>query len=91
MIDTVVATADAVAGPQALPQADVLSVDEWNVWHQTANPHHVGARRAVQARAGAGRGRAHRRRRAGRRLPADHAAAPRRPGARSAAWRSSST
>ena len=79
MIDTIVATADAVAGRKRSRKRMKISVDEWNVWHQTANPHHVGPRWAVEARAGAGRGRAHGRRRARGRLPADHAAAPRRP------------
>jgi alpha-N-arabinofuranosidase len=42
MIDTVVATADAVAGRKRSRKRIQISVDEWNVWHQTANPHHVG-------------------------------------------------
>ena len=42
MIDTVVATADAVAGRKRSGKRMKISVDEWNVWHQTANPHHVG-------------------------------------------------
>jgi alpha-N-arabinofuranosidase len=42
MIDTVVATADAVAGRKRSRKRMKISVDEWNVWHQTANPHHVG-------------------------------------------------
>ncbi|MDT7571499.1 MAG: alpha-L-arabinofuranosidase [Actinomycetota bacterium] len=42
MIDTVVATADAVAGRKRSRKRMRISVDEWNVWHQTANPHHVG-------------------------------------------------
>ena len=42
MIDTVVATADAVAGRKRSRKRIGISVDEWNVWHQTANPHHVG-------------------------------------------------
>jgi alpha-N-arabinofuranosidase len=42
MIDTVVATADAVAGRKRSRKRMQISVDEWNVWHQTANPHHVG-------------------------------------------------
>jgi alpha-L-arabinofuranosidase len=39
MIDTVAATADAVAGRKRSRKRIGLSVDEWNVWHQTANPH----------------------------------------------------
>jgi alpha-N-arabinofuranosidase len=42
MIDTVVATADAVAGRKRSRKRIQISVDEWNVWHQTANPHHTG-------------------------------------------------
>jgi alpha-N-arabinofuranosidase len=42
MIDTVVATADAVAGRKRSRKRMGISVDEWNVWHQTANPHHKG-------------------------------------------------
>jgi alpha-N-arabinofuranosidase len=42
MIDTVVATADAVAGRKRSRKRMQISVDEWNVWHQTANPHHAG-------------------------------------------------
>jgi alpha-L-arabinofuranosidase len=42
MIDTIVATADAVAGRKRSRKRIKISVDEWNVWHQTANPHHVG-------------------------------------------------
>ncbi len=42
MIHTVVATADAVAGRKRSRKRIGISVDEWNVWHQTANPHHVG-------------------------------------------------
>ena len=42
MIDTVVATADAVAGRKRSRKRMGISVDEWNVWHQTANPHHSG-------------------------------------------------
>jgi alpha-N-arabinofuranosidase len=38
----VVATADAVAGRKRSRKRMRISVDEWNVWHQTANPHHVG-------------------------------------------------
>jgi alpha-N-arabinofuranosidase len=40
MIDTVVATADAVAGRKRSAKRIHVAVDEWNVWHQTANPHH---------------------------------------------------
>jgi alpha-N-arabinofuranosidase len=39
MISTVAATADAVAGRRRSRKRVTLSVDEWNVWHQTANPH----------------------------------------------------
>src|SRR3954471_16190144 len=41
MIDTVVATADAVAGRKRSRKRVGLSVDEWNIWHQQANPHHT--------------------------------------------------
>ena len=41
MIGTVVATADAVAGRKRSRKRLGLSVDEWNVWHQRANPHHT--------------------------------------------------
>jgi alpha-L-arabinofuranosidase len=41
MIDTIVATADAVAGRKRSRKRLGLSVDEWNVWHQQANPHHT--------------------------------------------------
>jgi alpha-N-arabinofuranosidase len=41
MIGTVIATADAVAGRKRSRKRLGLSVDEWNVWHQTANPHHT--------------------------------------------------
>jgi alpha-N-arabinofuranosidase len=41
MIDTVVATADAVAGRKRSRKKIGISVDEWNVWHQAANPHHT--------------------------------------------------
>jgi alpha-L-arabinofuranosidase len=41
MIGTVVATADAVAGRKRSRKRIGLSVDEWNVWHQQANPHHT--------------------------------------------------
>jgi alpha-N-arabinofuranosidase len=41
MIDTVVATADAVAGRKRSRKRIGLSVDEWNIWHQQANPHHT--------------------------------------------------
>ena len=41
MIGTVVATADAVAGRKRSRKRLGLSVDEWNVWHQNANPHHT--------------------------------------------------
>jgi alpha-N-arabinofuranosidase len=37
MIDTIVATADAVAGRKRIG----LSVDEWSIWHQQDNPHHT--------------------------------------------------
>ncbi len=39
MISVVAATADAVAGRRRSRRRLTLSVDEWNVWHQTANPH----------------------------------------------------
>ncbi len=39
MISVVAATADAVAGRRRSRRRLSLSVDEWNVWHQTANPH----------------------------------------------------
>jgi alpha-L-arabinofuranosidase len=38
MITTVAATADAVAGRKRSRRRVPLSVDEWNVWHKTANP-----------------------------------------------------
>jgi alpha-L-arabinofuranosidase len=38
MITTVAATADAVAGRRGSRRRLSLSVDEWNVWHMTANP-----------------------------------------------------
>ena len=38
MISTVAATADAVAGRKRSRRRVGLSVDEWNVWHKTANP-----------------------------------------------------
>jgi alpha-N-arabinofuranosidase len=41
MIGTIVATADAVAGRKRSRKRIGLSVDEWNVWHQRANPHHT--------------------------------------------------
>jgi len=41
MIDTVTATADAVAGRRRSRKKIGLSVDEWNIWHQQANPHHT--------------------------------------------------
>jgi alpha-N-arabinofuranosidase len=41
MIGTVVATADAVAGRRRSRKRMRLSVDEWNVWHKRANPHHT--------------------------------------------------
>src|SRR3712207_5134821 len=41
MIGTVAATADAVAGRKRSRKRIGLCVDEWNVWHQTANPAHV--------------------------------------------------
>ena len=41
MIDTVAATADAVAGRKRCRKRMEISVDEWNVWHQTANPHYA--------------------------------------------------
>ncbi len=41
MIGTVVATVDAVAGRKRSRRRVGLSVDEWNVWHQLANPHHT--------------------------------------------------
>ncbi len=43
MIDTVAATADAVAGRRRSRKRISLSVDEWNVWYQTANSHQRGA------------------------------------------------
>jgi alpha-N-arabinofuranosidase len=43
MIDTVAATADAVAGRHGSRKRMSLSVDEWNVWYQTANTHNRGA------------------------------------------------
>jgi alpha-N-arabinofuranosidase len=43
MIDTVAATADAVAGRKRSDKRIGLSVDEWNVWYQTANSHQRGA------------------------------------------------
>ncbi len=80
MIDTVVATADAVAGRKRSRQADEDQRRRVERVASDGQPAPRRPRRAVQARARAGRGRAHRRRRARRRLPADHAAAPRRPG-----------
>ncbi len=41
MITTVAATADAVAGRRRSRKRLGICVDEWNVWHQTANPAHV--------------------------------------------------
>jgi alpha-N-arabinofuranosidase len=41
MISTVIATADAVAGRKRSRKRVTLAVDEWNVWHRTANPHHA--------------------------------------------------
>jgi alpha-N-arabinofuranosidase len=38
MISTVAATADAVAARKRSRRRVALSVDEWNVWHQTGNP-----------------------------------------------------
>jgi alpha-L-arabinofuranosidase len=38
MISTVAATADAVAGRRRSRKRLSLSVDEWNIWHMTANP-----------------------------------------------------
>ena len=81
MIGTVVATADAVAGRKRSRKRIGLSVDEWNVWHQQANPHHTDVTGPFKHAPAAGRGRPLGRRRARRRLPADHPAAPRRPGA----------
>jgi alpha-N-arabinofuranosidase len=43
MIETVAATADAVAGRRRSRKKLSLSVDEWNVWYQTANSHQRGA------------------------------------------------
>ncbi len=43
MIETVAATADAVAGRRRSRKRMSLSVDEWNVWYQTANSHKRGA------------------------------------------------
>jgi len=40
MIATVAATADAVAGRRRSRRRIGLCVDEWNVWHQQANPAH---------------------------------------------------
>jgi alpha-N-arabinofuranosidase len=57
MIDTVVATADAVAGRKRSRKRIGISVDEWNVWHQQANPHHTDSHGPVQARAAPARGR----------------------------------
>ena len=42
MIETVAATADAVAGRRRSRKRMSLSVDEWNVWYQTANSHNRG-------------------------------------------------
>jgi alpha-L-arabinofuranosidase len=42
MIDTVAATADAVAGRKRSAKRIGLSVDEWNVWYQTSNSHQRG-------------------------------------------------
>ncbi len=41
MIATVAATADAVAGRKGSRRRLGISVDEWNVWHQQANPQHL--------------------------------------------------
>jgi alpha-N-arabinofuranosidase len=43
MIDTIAATADAVAGRKRSRKRISLSVDEWNVWYQTSNAHQRGA------------------------------------------------
>jgi alpha-L-arabinofuranosidase len=40
MIESVVATADAVAARKRSRKKVMLSYDEWNVWHQLRNPHH---------------------------------------------------
>jgi alpha-N-arabinofuranosidase len=41
MITTVAATADAVAGRKGSRRRLGISVDEWNIWHQQANPEHL--------------------------------------------------
>jgi alpha-N-arabinofuranosidase len=43
MIGTVAATADAVAGRRRSHRRISLSVDEWNVWYQSARSHRRGA------------------------------------------------
>ena len=40
-IGTVVATTDEVAGRKRSRKRLGLIFDEWNVWHQKANPHHT--------------------------------------------------
>jgi alpha-N-arabinofuranosidase len=42
MYHTSAPTAAGVAGRKRSRKRMKISVDEWNVWHQTANPHHVG-------------------------------------------------
>ena len=50
MIDTVAATADAVAGRKRSRRRVSLSVDEWNVWYQTPTRGVRAQGRAVRAR-----------------------------------------
>ncbi len=44
MISTVVATADSIAGRKRSSKRIGLCIDEWNVWHQKANPAHTDVR-----------------------------------------------
>ena len=41
MIGTVAATADSIAGHKRSAKRIGLCIDEWNVWHQRANPAHM--------------------------------------------------
>jgi alpha-N-arabinofuranosidase len=41
MITTIAATADSIAGRKRSPKRIGLCIDEWNVWHQQANPAHT--------------------------------------------------
>ncbi len=79
MIGTVTRIVDAVTMRRGGGRRIGLSIDEWNVWHLAEHLRARGHTRdpRLRARARAGRGHPRPCRRAGRRLPADHAAAPR--------------